>query len=65
MVERGAGAMNLPGEFSITDAPFIHFLLDEFANVDVFEFGFHCWVPRTACTCSPVITGDFPFNKKA
>lgn len=37
MVEGGTGTMDLPGKFGIADAALVHFLLDELADVDVFE----------------------------
>ena len=37
VVEGGPGTVDLAGEFGITDAAFVHFLLDNLADVDVLE----------------------------
>ena len=57
VVERSAGTMDLSGEFCIADATLVHFLLDDFAYVDVLEIRFH----RFASSSSRVfLSGGLP-----
>ena len=37
VVEGGPGTVDFAGKFGITDAAFVHFLLDNLADVDVLE----------------------------
>lgn len=56
--------MYLTGKFGIADMAFVYFLLNDFSDIDVFEFRFHRFVSCLLTICSPDVWRFLLYKKR-